>query len=84
MSVRIRPSAVSNAELCSGSTKDFGSLSPGSNPGSAALFPGSSMVEQAAVNCKVVGSNPTRGANLGFPKLSRYKMTRPSYGRCNC
>jgi hypothetical protein len=25
-----------NAELCSGSTGDFGSLSPGSNPGSAA------------------------------------------------
>ena len=25
-----------DAELCSGSTKDFGSLSPGSNPGSAA------------------------------------------------
>ena len=25
-----------NAELCSGSTRDFGSLSPGSNPGSAA------------------------------------------------
>ncbi len=38
-----------NAELCSGSTGDFGSLSPGSNPGSAAsegrAFPGSSMVE---------------------------------------
>jgi hypothetical protein len=26
------------AELCSGSTGDFGSLSPGSNPGSAAIF----------------------------------------------
>ncbi len=45
-----------NAELCSGSTGDFGSPSPGSNPGSAAnrillpylcnegvLFPGSSI-----------------------------------------
>ena len=51
MSVRPRPSALSereilyleritikDAELCSGSTGDFGSLSPGSNPGSAALF----------------------------------------------
>ena len=28
----------SDAELCSGSTGDFGSLSPGSNPGSAALY----------------------------------------------
>ena len=27
---------ISNAEWCSGSTGDFGSLSPGSNPGSAA------------------------------------------------
>ena len=41
MSVRVRPSAPAsarmvNAELCSGSTGDFGSLSPGSNPGSAA------------------------------------------------
>ena len=26
------------AELCSGSTGDFGSLSPGSNPGSAAIW----------------------------------------------
>ena len=54
MSVRIRPSAqdwVMVAELCSGSTGDFGSLSPGSNPGSAAtVFLGSSMVEWAAVN----------------------------------
>ena len=40
-----------NAELCSGSTGDFGSSSPGSNPGSAATaFLGSSMVEWAAVN----------------------------------
>ena len=38
-----------DAELCSGSTEDFGSSSPGSNPGSAAL-PDSSMVEWAAVN----------------------------------
>ena len=51
MSVRSRPSALSereiqylewitinDAELCSGSTGDFGSLSPGSSPGSAALF----------------------------------------------
>ena len=73
MSVRIRPSAVSNAELCSGSTKDFGSLSPGSNPGSAALFPGSSMVEQAAVNCKVVGSNPTRGATFELTSKNLYR-----------
>ena len=29
---------VSFAELCSGSTGDFGSLSPGSNPGSAAIL----------------------------------------------
>ncbi len=37
MSVRVRPSApIKNAELCSGSTGDFGSSSPGSNPGSAA------------------------------------------------
>jgi hypothetical protein len=27
-----------NAELCSGSTGDFGSSSPGSNPGSAAII----------------------------------------------
>jgi hypothetical protein len=27
-----------NAELCSGSTEDFGSSSPGSNPGSAATL----------------------------------------------
>ena len=40
-----------DAELCSGSTGDFGSPSPGSNPGSAAsMFPDSSMVERAAVN----------------------------------
>ncbi len=26
-----------DAELCSGSTEDFGSFSPGSNPGSAAM-----------------------------------------------
>ncbi len=33
-----------NAELCSGSTGDFESLSPGSNPGSAATaLPGSSI-----------------------------------------
>ena len=39
------------AELCSGSTEDFESFSPGSNPGSAAtVFLGSSMVERAAVN----------------------------------
>ena len=40
MSVRPRPSApythVIGAELCSGSTKDFESFCPGSNPGSAA------------------------------------------------
>ena len=36
MSVRARPSALYIAELCSGSTGDFESLSPGSNPGSAA------------------------------------------------
>ena len=36
MSVRARPSALHIAELCSGSTGDFESLSPGSNPGSAA------------------------------------------------
>jgi hypothetical protein len=40
VSVRVRPSApFPVAELCSGSTGDFGSLSPGSNPGSAASFP---------------------------------------------
>ncbi len=38
VSVRARPSAADqDAELCSGSTGDFGSLSPGSNPGSAAM-----------------------------------------------
>ena len=38
VSVRVRPSApFPVAELCSGSTGDFGSLSPGSNPGSAAM-----------------------------------------------
>ena len=42
---------INDAELCSGSTGDFESLSPGSNPGSAArAFPDSSMVERAAVN----------------------------------
>ncbi len=70
------------AELCSGSTGDFESLSPGSNPGSAAILfldssmiehnnrkligtkalPSSSVVERAAVNRLVVGSNPTSGA----------------------
>jgi hypothetical protein len=72
VSVRVRPSApvnygncIKDAELCSGSTEDFGSSSPGSNPGSAATaFPGSSMVEWAAVNRLVVGSSPTRGAKL--------------------
>ena len=34
-------------------------------PNKRYLFPGSSMVERAAVNCKVVGSNPTRGAQWG-------------------
>jgi hypothetical protein len=56
---------LANAELCSGSTGDFGSLSPGSNPGSAAnqkAFPGSSTVEWAAVNRLVAGSSPARGA----------------------
>ena len=62
-----------NAGLCSGSTEDFGSSSPGSNPGPAALFPGSSMVERAAVNCKVVGSNPTRGATLESTSRNSYK-----------
>ncbi len=36
VSVRVRPSAHMDAELCSGSTGDFESSSPGSNPGSAA------------------------------------------------
>ncbi len=44
-------SSVIDAELCSGSTKDFESFCPGSNPGSAKrLFPDSSTVERAAVN----------------------------------
>jgi hypothetical protein len=44
-------STSGDAELCSGSTGDFGSSSPGSNPGSAArMLPDSSMVERAAVN----------------------------------
>ena len=29
----------------------------------ASVFPGSSAVEQEAVNFKVLGSNPSRGAN---------------------
>ena len=56
-----------NAEWCNGNTGAFGASIPGSNPGSAARiiaesFLDSSTVEQAAVNRKVVGSNPTRGA----------------------
>ena len=35
----------------------------GSNPFRCAIFPFSSAVEQRAVNSKVVGSNPARGAN---------------------
>ena len=58
---------VGNAEWCNGNTGAFGASIPGSNPGSAARiiaesFLDSSTVEQAAVNRKVVGSNPTRGA----------------------
>jgi hypothetical protein len=52
VSVRVRPSApraieaetgTGSAELCSGSTGDFGSSSPGSNPGSAAITPAQSL-----------------------------------------
>ena len=58
---------MGNAEWCNGNTGAFGASIPGSNPGSAAriiaeTFLDSSTVEQAAVNRKVVGSNPTRGA----------------------
>ena len=61
VSVRARPSAPGTAELCSGSTEDFESSSPGSNPGSAANpFPGSSMVEHATVNREVVWSTKNR------------------------
>ena len=32
------PAFGTNAEWCSGSTRDFGSFGPGSNPGSAAIL----------------------------------------------
>src|SRR6185437_8384168 len=64
---------VGNAEWCNGNTGAFGASIPGSNPGSAARiiaesFLDSSTVKQAAVNRKVVGSNPTRGALGSGPR----------------
>lgn len=49
-------------ESSNGKTVGFGPTNRGSNPCSRALFLGSSMVEQQAVNLTVVGSNPTWGA----------------------
>ncbi len=36
---------------------------------SVELIPGSSMVEQEAVNFEVTGSSPVRGANLEFLRI---------------
>ena len=36
---------------------------------SVELIPGSSMVEQEAVNFEVTGSSPVRGANLKFLRI---------------
>ena len=46
------------------------------------VFPDSSMVEQAAVNRKVVGSSPTRGARqAGEQADAGLRPFRSSYGR---
>src|SRR5262245_59705097 len=41
------------------------------------LFPGSSVVEQPAVNRLVAGSNPARGANSKF-RLRFFNIIRPN------
>ena len=64
--VEIPQEARFGAEWQSGYAEDCKSLYIGSIPVSASkiLFRDSSAVEQSAVNRLVVGSNPTRGANM--------------------
>lgn len=48
-----------------GRTRVFGALNLGSNPSAPSIYSGiAQLVEQVAVNHRVVGSSPTAGANM--------------------